>query len=422
MINEARSNFSSQVFFTPDWDTILADRDRIWVVPQVTVRQNLALTELDYVAYYTISAMQIARGVDIEAIGQAEFDKLHGMDEPHPDDDPFFFPVFRIYGGHSDAFDVGSRTIAEGAMPVADGEVNISTDLAELNGLSIGDHITLYSPTFVNNQMGNINRELTIVGIYFDLTENEAGGFEIPPQMNPRNEVLTTLNTVLDPIGEDEAGLTVNATYYLHDPTYLDAFEHAARKIGVDEILLISTDIANFNAVVAPIEGLRSVAQTFLVIVLVLGCIILIILTSIAIRERKYEIGVLRAMGMKKRKVAAGLWAEMLIMTIACLVIGLCIGAVTSQPVSDSILASQLVNIEDDGGHITNNSHEMIEFDIGGHQDEQLTPIDSLGVSLDMITIMEIVGISISLTSFASLAAIIKITKYEPIKILMERN
>ncbi|MFU2108463.1 FtsX-like permease family protein [Paenibacillus larvae] len=41
---------------------------------------------------------------------------------------------------------------------------------------------------------------------------------------------------------------------------------------------------------------------TYIVIVLVLGAVILILLSSIAIRERKYEIGVLRAIGMKKGK------------------------------------------------------------------------------------------------------------------------
>ena len=49
-------------------------------------------------------------------------------------------------------------------------------------------------------------------------------------------------------------------------------------------------------------------------------------------------------------------------------------------------------------------------------------PLKSLDVSLDGLTVLEIAGIAFLLSSAAGMVATRKITHYEPIKILMERN
>lgn len=101
--------------------------------------------------------------------------------------------------------------------------------------------------------------------------------------------------------------MLVNAKYCLKNPSMLKDFEAELRAKGLDEYYLVSTDEAGYQKVVGPVEGLRKISLTFMIIVLIFGAVILIILSSIAIRERKYEIGVLRAMGMKKGKIILGL-------------------------------------------------------------------------------------------------------------------
>ena len=66
-----------------------------------------------------------------------------------------------------------------------------------------------------------------------------------------------------------------------------------------------------------------------------------------------------------------------------------------SQPVSDMLLAGQM---------------------------QSSGTVDSIKVAVDGITALEIFGISILLASVAGAVSISRITKYEPIKILMERN
>lgn len=45
-------------------------------------------------------------------------------------------------------------------------------------------------------------------------------------------------------------------------------------------------------------------AGYFLIVILAIGAIVLIVLNIFNIRERKYEVGVLTAIGMKKSRVA----------------------------------------------------------------------------------------------------------------------
>jgi len=263
-------------------------------------------------------------------------------------------------------------------------------------------------------------------------------GFFASPFTERRNEVLTTLNTVIDLLGPDESGVNISATYFLRDPVYLPYFEAELRAIGLPDTFLVTTDEAIYNAIVRPVVGLRSVAVTFMIVVLTLGGLVLILLSFMAIRERKYEIGVLRAMGMKKRKLVLGLWAEMIAITVICLVIGLSAGAIIAQPISDSLLAAQVENINSEAESANNLQQGFAGMGLGGMrgmggrgglgmlggigQADTAEPLDNMDLSMGIRTIAEIIGISLLLTSLAALLAITRITKYEPIKILTERN
>lgn len=54
----------------------------------------------------------------------------------------------------------------------------------------------------------------------------------------------------------------------------------------------MTTDEAGYQRIVDPVEGLSKITNTFLIVVLVLGSAILILLSTLAIRERKYDISV----------------------------------------------------------------------------------------------------------------------------------
>jgi len=183
-------------------------------------------------------------------------------------------------------------------------------------------------------------------------------------------------------------GLGIDATFYLLSPDLLPAFEAEMREKGLPDEWVVYRDEASFRRMLAPIDSLREVALTFLIIVLVFGAAIMVLLSAIAIRERKYEIGVLRAMGMKKKKVALCLWVETIVITCVCFVFGMIVGTVLAQPVSNLLWTGE----------------------------------GTISITLNTITILQILGVSILLATIAGAVSVSRITKYEPIKILMERN
>jgi putative ABC transport system permease protein len=146
---------------------------------------------------------------------------------------------------------------------------------------------------------------------------------------------------------------------------------------------------------------------------MVLGAAIMILLSVIAIRERKYEIGVLRAMGMKKEKVALGLWTEIIAITCICFVIGMGAGTMLSQPVTDALMAGQARPVQAGGSTLADR--------LGAAEEDAQDLIDKVDVSVDGVTALEIFAISILLASAAGIVSVSRITKYEPVKILMER-
>jgi len=201
----------------------------------------------------------------------------------------------------------------------------------------------------------------------------------------------------------------VDAVYYLKRPDMLAAFEAELRNKGLPLNYNVRTDESAFDSVAGHVESLNSLAFTFLIIVLALGAVIMLLISFIAIRERKYEIGVLRAMGMKKEKVALGLWTEAIVITCACFILGMGAGSALSQPVSDAILT----------GQASDTGSTSLADRLNGMEKEQAVKID---VSVNTVTALELLAISILLASIAGVMSVSRITKCEPIKILMERN
>ena len=422
IIDDYKNRFGSQVNISPDIEKFRAGGNTpsaggAMRLPSVTAQQSLDFADSEYIREYVMQIMIGVAGENLKGIDEGSGNNMLPVGG---DDNESVSAQFYLKNVLFD-FDEGFRGFAEGngRMVESDDECLVSEDFAELNNLSVGDTIVLYA-SLHNDDMTSrrkIKYELTLVGIYYDYTDEYAG---IQVSMaNRRNEILTTTETILTLVEEGESGFSVTATYFLKDPYMLKDFEAEIRSKGLSEYLKVGTDEIGYNSIVRPVEGLKSVSVTFMIIVLVLGAIILILLSTIAVRERKYEIGVLRAMGMKKSRVALGLWFEMIAITCVCLCLGLLIGSLVAQPISDMLLAGQIEAAKSMGGLP---GGAIASADSSSLLAGSLTALEELDVALGGNTILEIIAIALGLASVAGLAAISKITKYEPIKILMERN
>lgn len=314
-------------------------------------------------------------------------------------------------------FKTGTRKITSGKLYDNLNECIVSEQYASLNNLSVGDTIEVDS-YYKNDPM---THTLTVAGIFMDNTMLGTDTDELTSISNRNNEILTSFETAIGMKMFNEFG-TVSAQYFLKDPAQLPAYEKELREKGLAEYYKVTTDEAGYKKVVGPVEGLAKITNTFLIVVLVLGSTILILLSTLAIRERKYEIGVLRAMGMKKFKVALGLITEMLVITGICLIFGLGIGMAASKPVADNLLANQ-IELAEENTNVNDGMQTTGSTGLGVPTfSSDANPLSELQISLNMDAIMKIILISFILAGISSIAGILYITKYEPIKILSERN
>ena len=307
-----------------------------------------------------------------------------------------------------------------GRMFEALNECIVSEEIARLNGASVGDTIQIES---VFPPVKSFT--LTIVGIYSDTTEEyENPMYGSLAYLNRRNEIICSFDTIIAAGWEDTSGLDPSTEYYLKNPDDLSKFEAEVRAKGLPDGYDVSINQDAYDKVSGPMSGLKGVATTFMTVILILGGIVLVLISYLAIKERKYEVGVLRAMGMEKSKIAFGIFSEAVMITALCLVLGLGIGSVSAQPVANSLLAGQVEAAErvaaanDSGGKfLMSGGQTQTSDNASGYK-----PVSDIQVNLSSDVITQIIFIALALAALSGVVGIIRITKYEPLKILRERN
>ncbi|MDR2571042.1 MAG: ABC transporter permease [Oscillospiraceae bacterium] len=391
----------------------------------ITIDQYISFADSDYLRHTIYQAEMQAWFGNFYAIGDYEM----GMGVP-PDPSMPHAPVGNLIGTSEPENLEGFGTfrhIVEGQIFSDINECIISDELAALNGLSVGDVIYLESAF----QIGK-NITLEIVGIYSQEVDEMAAwqqgvwemmGFSLP-MMIENNAIYTTFSTIEAVGWENADGLSMQLEYYLRNPDDLARFEAEVRAKGLPDVFGVTINQAALDRVTGPLSSMRSAAMTFTIVILILGAIVLILLSYLAIRERKYEVGVLRAMGMERSKIAFGMILESIIITALCLVIGLSAGSMISQPMADRLLSVEVESAIEDAQNSGLGGRALIA---GGEiqTDDPASgyrPISDIEVNIGIDVIMQIFIIALALAAVSSVIGIMRITRYEPLKILRERN
>ena len=179
----------------------------------------------------------------------------------------------------------------------------------------------------------------------------------------------------------------------------------------------MKTDEAGYQKLIAPLQSLQDIARLFLISVLIIGGGILIVISTLAIRERIYEIGVLRAMGMKKHALASGLLCEILLMSGICLLL-----AFAGAKASSGVIAEQMFQNQTQATVKQENTNGTALSAIGGFDDASGMEAASLQVDITGTVISEIVIAAVLFAVISSAGGIYYAMRYEPRKILSERS
>lgn len=294
----------------------------------------------------------------------------------------------------------------------------INKELATLNNISVGDKITV-----VNPQDEDKTYELTVTGIY----EESSSDSGMNMFANSVNTIITNTNFVSKLSADDESlSVETSPTFTLTSSKVVDKFESELRKKGLDDNLSVETNLDQVENSTKTISNVKTFSITFLIITLVIGTIVLFVINMINIRERKYEIGVLRTIGMKKTKVAQQFLYELLIVAFISLLLGAGLGATLSVPVSNHLLQSEISsnkqqteNIANNFGHGPDNNQNKNKQFQGVANVETFKSIDAV---VDLKVLIELLGIGLVITLISCTSSIISIQRFSPLTILKERS
>lgn len=367
----------------------------------------------------------------------------------------------------------------DGSYSITDGEIFddsseelnciISNELALYNDLAVGDTMVLCNPDCEDETY-----TFTVCGIYTNESSSsqEMNRFSMN---DPANNIYisytaaeavlsaseTAANTTTDTDGSEISAVltdTLAFTYTFSSADHYEAFTEKVYDLGLsEEYTVSSTDVAAFEASLTPLETLSQTALWFFIVVLIVGGVILITLNIFNLRERKYEVGVLTAIGMKKGKVAFQFIFELFLVTFVAIIIGAGIGASVSVPVTNALLANQIESSQEEVSSMQENfgfpggdmgsqpgsdmgsqpggdmngqpGGDMGGNRGGGRMEAMMTNpgaaanyVDSVSTATNAYVILQLIGVGLLLTIVSGLAAIISIMRYEPLKILSNRT
>lgn len=280
-----------------------------------------------------------------------------------------------------ETFESGEKKIIEGKHISKSNEVIISKRLAELNNLKVGDHLTIGEQDKVL---------LTIVGIYNNVSlhanENPSGD----SYTNVWNEIYTNWETMKEsPIFKEKA--TCSIDLYLKKPADISLLRTELLQKGMPESYILTQDLETYKEKMQPVYQLQDISYKLMYGVIGVGGILLILISVMGVRERKYEVGVLRAIGMYKHHIARGFLYESFMMTTIALLISLIISVFCIVPITMNML-------------------------IGTHLSEMIH------VTLSYKDILYSTFLSLTLALISSLGGLFVIMRYSPRRIITEKD
>ncbi len=407
-------------------------RDTFSNIPSITVDEVVAYADSDYVKSYSYTYDVRLNGNSIESVtSEFSFGRNIGKSQNNQLNADFTLKGYSslesmeefITGSYSvtDIEDNAWDTIFDGNYCM------INSELADLNEISVGDKIILENP---NNS--DLTYELTVLGIFEENNNTESSNpMEMNMFSNSANTIITNVDVIRDIVNDDsELSTNVSANYILTSYDDASLFEDECHSKGMNEYYTVSTNEDEITSATSSISNVSSFTTTFLVITLIIGAIVLFVINQINVRERKYEIGVLRTIGMKKSFLTLQFITELSVVAVFALLIGAGIGATLSKPVGNMLLekevSSSQENIEDINSNFGGNKEGGNQR--GGFEARNMRGVvtvsafDSIDAVVDVKVLLQLLGIGFVLTLISSTSSMLGIQKFSPLQILKERS
>jgi putative ABC transport system permease protein len=219
----------------------------------------------------------------------------------------------------------------------------IEKTLANENDLQIGEKMTVSAAGDSETSV-----ELELVGIYETTSTSDNQGMNLA-FMNPYNKMYVPYTAANALKGTNYEGTIDNAVFYMSDPSKIQHFiDEATANSSIDfGTFKLDANDQLYQQMVGPIENIASFSSNIVYLVTIAGAVILGLIVMMSIRERKYEMGVLLAIGEKRWKLIGQFITEILVIAVLALGISTISGNIVANQISDKLLTQELQQSEE---------------------------------------------------------------------------
>lgn len=311
--------------------------------------------------------------------GSAAFRSQGGVSGPKLPDN-FSIPISVIGTDKPDnprAINTNKLTIADGKPPASgQREAMISRAMADKNKLAVGSTFKAY------------DTDIRISGLFESDTRMGDSTVIMPldtlQELSLQKDIITQIIVTVDSLANLQS-----------------ATDDIKRQLGTSADVASRLDEA--NAALAPLQSVKQISFYSLMGAMAAGAVTLSLVMVMIVRERKREIGILKAIGFGGVRITGQFVVESLTITLLSLLVGITIGVAAVQPV-----ALLLVDNAQDAGYTNNSVYNGAT--IQALQDVKF----AIGPQVIFIGLVVVVLIAL----FSSIAATLFITKIKPAEVL----
>ncbi|MBQ6559661.1 MAG: FtsX-like permease family protein [Erysipelotrichaceae bacterium] len=358
---------------------------------------------------------------------------------------------------------VNGRFYTQQEIDNADMVCLISENLAALNGISIGDTITLainYYSTWLQQyeiSEDDLESSFEVIGIFSHnnpVTPDVPNFDYIYPYENPDNMIfmpstaeytaqLTLSQKQFDYFAkmypeesyysEDkrpsmetmEENLYIeNVTLLLDDPMNVDKFVEDHQD-SLSQFTSLDANNEEFNKLAKPLDTLSIYANFIVWLVLINAIVIITLVTALTLKTREYEIGVLLSVGASKLKVIGQFFIELAIVAIIGFTLSIVSGSLIAKSLGNKVLEYQIASSD-----IDENNNNFYYYDNGfdpwnTDYSTDITLEDLVSeyeVKISPLIIAEIYVLGLGIVFISVIIPSFMIMRYNPKKILMNQN
>ena len=381
---------------------------------------------------------------------------------------------FTLYGGQSGEIldrKLNKITIVEGREPneseVSSGKnvVVISKKLADLNKLHVGSTITMTieiykydeivilkedsaSSVIVSTDIATepyepmkpakiLTYEFTVIGLFETTGTSSSNPNDIYYYMDiERQNMIYTSNKAIRNINDayltEYNRINPEYVYYQDQNTYytpiyvlksnddLKSFRTDAAGILPNYYKVIDNQ-SSFANIAAPLKNMSSIATIVLIAGVGASLLILSLLITLLLRERRHEIGIYLSLGERKTKIIGQVLSEVLVISLIAITLALFTGNLLSGILSNSMIENQVIAQQGAEQDLWWGYQEYSTLDYMGYGAnitlEELASQYKVTLGSSIILIFYSVGILTVL--FSTLVPILYVLRLNPRKILL---